>query len=79
MEANLWFKCDRCDNVDHMKSTPPAQDGTGQLVCHRCQFGTWHHHFAEETYDSSYHDVVNAPSNARREGFLGHPVFPEYD
>lgn len=73
MEAGLWFKCDRCNNLDHMKATGPS--GTGEMLCHRCQHGCWHDHFSEVQYDESLHDVVNGPSRSPQ-SFLGGPVFP---
>lgn len=73
MQATLWFKCDRCSNVDHMKSTMPS--GTGEMLCFRCQHGEWHDHFPEEQYDSSLHDVFNAPAQSSSQTFLGGPAF----
>ena len=72
MENNMWFCCERCENVDHMKSTPPP--GNAQLLCFRCQFGSWHNLFAEETFDPNVHDVINKPSNkpfAQQNSFMG--------
>lgn len=80
--STLFFRCERCNTLDHMKACPPCSGG--HLICYRCQFGSWHNVFEEVTYDSSFHDVVNPTPDSTVNKFTsyggGGPAVPwDYD
>lgn len=67
--STLYFRCERCNTLDHMKACPPCFGG--QLICYSCQFGGWHDRFEKTDYDSSLHEVVNPVENGS--GFSSFP------
>jgi hypothetical protein len=58
---NMWFCCDNCGNLDHLRCSVSENSG-GQQLCGRCIHGEWHGAFPEEKYDPHLHEVINRPT-----------------
>lgn len=60
MSVNMFFCCDQCDNLDHLRAT---EISNGVMLCFRCQRGEWHGLFEERKYCPETDKVINRPNN----------------
>lgn len=52
----MWFCCDKCNNLDNLRNTTITG---GQFLCYRCVHGEWHDIFPERKYDPAKDVATN--------------------